>query len=474
MKPAPTAPLADRCGWLLAASGLWWLLADSGWWLVAGLVPGSVLLGAGVGRMLWPGDARIDALAAAGAMLGMALSLPAALVSPAAAALALLACGLSWLAIGHDVHCRIQPSAEVPEVEPGAGAAACVALDEALVGYFVATARIPGGRRAERVCRELLDAHAIIRARGWDRRPEALHAEPTPPVHVRVDRARTYGHDYEIVRFASEFEVCGEMPGSGRWSSYHGNDQCAAWVMRHAGGARPWLMCIHGYRMGVPWLDFRLFDPGWLHHRLGFNLIMPVLPLHGPRRCGWRSGDEYFDGDFMDLFHAQMQALWDLRRTLAWLRMQEQSPRVGVLGFSLGGYNAALLAQYARSLDFVVAGIPLCDPAASLMRRMPAPLRRWCEDVGATEQCFRDVLHPVSPLARPPLVARGHRHVFAGALDRVVEPEQALMLAAHWDTTVAWYAGGHLTFRGRPAVARTVRHAAQAAGWPLPDRGGSE
>src|SRR3546814_8174322 len=47
-----------------------------------------------------------------------------------------------------------------------------------------------------------------------------------------------------------------------------------------------------------------------------------------------------------DLVYAESQALWDLRRTLAWLRANESGARVGVYGISLGGYNAALLSGY--------------------------------------------------------------------------------------------------------------------------------
>src|SRR3546814_4593895 len=63
---------------------------------------------------------------------------------------------------------------------------------------------------------------------------------------------------------------------------------------------------------------------------------LPVLPLHGPRSTGWRSGDHYLDGDMTDLVYAESQALWDLRRTLAWLRANESGARVGVYGISLG------------------------------------------------------------------------------------------------------------------------------------------
>src|SRR3546814_21043756 len=84
--------------------------------------------------------------------------------------------------------------------------------------------------------------------------------------------------------------------------------------------------------MDAPWMDLNLFSPRWLHQKLGLNIIQPVLPLHGPRSTGWRSGDHYLDGDMTDLVYAESQALWDLRRTLAWLRANEPGARVGENG----------------------------------------------------------------------------------------------------------------------------------------------
>ncbi len=453
-------------------AGAFWLLANPGGWVLLGFVPGAVLLAAGVARLLWPGDRRIDQYLALAAVLGVLLSLPAVFIGGFFDALsAALLSAAAFVVAGHDAHRGMVVPEGVPRVEGDLGLWAKVAVDEALMGYFVATAQVPGGRKADQVCDELLRARELIRAEAWHRKPERLHRRPEAPTHVRIERHRVYGQDYQSLRFASGFRVNSEIPGAARWAGYRENDQCAAWVMRHTGQERPWLLCIHGYRMGNPWLDFRLFDPQWLHHRLGFNLICPILPLHGPRKHGLRSGDEFLDGDFMDVFHAEVQALWDLRRTLAWLRMQEHRPRVGVLGFSLGGYNAALLAQYEDDLDFVVAGIPLTDPAASLLANIPDLHRRYYESHGATEEVFRDVLAPVSPLTRPPKVGRMHRHIFAGAVDRVVTPDQVLKLAQHWGVDITWYPGGHLSFRGEPAVSALMRRAATQAGWTLPGTG---
>lgn len=450
-------------------AGLAWLLGADGWgWWFWALLPGTVLAAAGCSQLLWPGDRRIPQFMAAGALVGVLFSLPALL---SAGWLTVLICaGLSaasFVAAG----ALAREQMELPDgvqIGPGWRNDAKIALDDALLAYFRGTAMLPSGSKADLVCDELVQAQALLKLRGWISKPTAAHQAPEPPVHQSVERRRIYGRDYEVLRYASSFETDQEMPGAERWQSYTANQRSCAWVMRHPGRERPWLMGIHGYRMGMPWLDFSLFDPRWLHDHLGFNLILPILPLHGPRRAGWRSGDEYLDGDFMDVYHAQSQALWDLRQTLALLRQQEDSPRIGVMGFSLGGYNAALLAQHEADLDFVVAGIPLTDIAAALWHNIPPAHAAYYQSRGATEALFREVLRPVSPLAAAPKLNREHLHIFAGSADRLVPPAEVLKLSEHWQVPVNWFDGAHLTFRGEEAVSRTLRTAVERAGWPVP------
>ena len=45
----------------------------------------------------------------------------------------------------------------------------------------------------------------------------------------------------------------------------------------------PWLVCVHGAEMGRAALDLMLFRAWHLHQDLGLNVVLPVLPMHGPR-----------------------------------------------------------------------------------------------------------------------------------------------------------------------------------------------
>lgn len=443
-----------------------WGLGGEGlvWWLLAGL-PVAYLLAAAVALFAKIHDLRVHQLHAAGGFLGGLLAVPALLVDVPGALLAGALSIWAFVTAGR-VALNYEPRYD-GAVEPEARLAvdAKAAIDEALMAYFVGVAKLPAGASAEAMCIEGLRLDAALREQGWHQDIDAYHATPTAPEAVVADPARWGGIAYERLSYASGFQARPELPGAAAWQAYEANQRMQLRVLRHPGAPRPWLLCIHGYRMGLDWMDFGLFSPHWLHLKLGLNLLLPVLPLHGRRKVGRASGDQYLDGDLLDLVHAQTQALWDLRRALAWLRDREPGARVGVYGVSLGGYNAALLATAEADLDFVVAGVPLADVASALWRNMPRVHERFYAQHGLSEARYREILRPVSPLARPALPAPERLHLFAATADRVVTPDHPLKLAAHWQRPVQWYQGSHLSIRRERTTQDVVESAIRQAGW---------
>ena len=459
----------DTSTLLAIVAGFFWLSAGSGtgWYLWATL-PGLLLVASGVSVLLWPGDDKQTQYMAFGGAIGLLLFLPAAIGYQFGTALVAAALSLaSFLLAGRLAlqHAPEAPGAPVPGTDLKTYAKA--ALDEALVGYFVMLAKVPHGAAAERMCESAIRLEGVLQARGWLDNPAAFHQTPSAPDDARLSPARGVGRDYERLRFSSGFVPDAQLPGATEWLGHLPNRECSAHVFRHAEKGRPWLLCVHGYRMGTPFLDLRLFAPHILHERYGLNLVMPTLPLHGPRRIGRQSGDHFLDGDLLDLLHAESQALWDLRRTIAWIRAQEPDARIGVLGYSLGGYNTALLAAHQSGLDFAVAGIPVCDFASTLWRHVPLPQREYFMHQGLDEARYRRLLQVVSPTALPPKLPADRLHVFAGSADRVVPPAQPLRLASHWNRPIAWFPGAHLTFRGERPVVRCIEDAMTGAGWLL-------
>ncbi|WP_428309303.1 alpha/beta hydrolase family protein [Hydrocarboniphaga sp.] len=448
-------------------AGLYALVSHEGflWWVFAG-IPGTLVLASGVALLMMPGDPRVTAYMSLGSLVGVLFALPLILAHGFGAALvaALLFVG-SFLVAGR-TGLRNEPVYEgAADLHLDVKMDAKAALDEAVLGYFLASASVPSGETAARMSEDAVKLEAMLDANGWQQHPETFHKEPPPPERVQIHKARLFGVEYERASFDSGFTLPPELPGAQVWMGYEKNNRCVANVLRHPGAPRPWLVCIHGYRMGETWLDFSLFSPQYLHHHLGLNVLMPTLPLHGSRKIGLRTGDHYLDGDLLDLLYAESQALWDLRRWLAWLRTQEENPAIGVYGISLGGYNASLLAGYAEGLDFVVAGIPIVDLAIGLWRFVPSMHQRYLAWRGLDEKRYQDILRVVSPLARPPKLDERNLHIFAAIGDRIVAPRNPVMLSHHWKVPVTWYQGSHLSIRNEAAPRQVLEEAMGRAGW---------
>jgi len=461
-------PRFAREAWVPLAAGLFWVLTAStlsgvGWLLT--LLPGSILLAAGVAELLWAGDPRIPQFAALGALVACLFTLPLLVwVGPLqGAALFFLAAG-AYLAAGFSALRQEPPTEEVPPAHPSVSLAAQLALDDALLATIHLSAPILSHRGHARIARETLEARALFEERGWLEKPADYHRTPPPLRDPRLEPAASLGRSFEHLSFESEYEPRPEEPGRARWLSYAQNRTAHGWVLRQGVATRPWLVCIHGYQMGWPLLDFLAFPPRWLHEELGLNLIMPILPLHGPRKLGWRSGDGFFAGDTLDSIHAEAQAMWDLRRILSWIRAQGAT-QIGVYGISLGGYNTALLASLDAALACAVAGIPATD-FARLLWRHGAPLQvRHLEREGVSQAMLSTVLRVISPLALTPRVPHERRYIFGAPADRLVPADQVRDLWRHWERPrLAWYDGAHVTFPFTGAVRSFLADVLQESG----------
>ena len=457
----------DALSFVPIAAGLYWLLAESGGgWLFWALLPATLLLGSGFALLMLPGNPRVTAYMAAGGLVGVVCAFFGVFAADLGTALlAGLGSAASYLAAGRAGLIREPLYKGAPPPAHSTALDAKAALDETVLAWFVGSARLPDATMVVTMAEQLERLEKIIEERGWDRDPRGFHATPPPPDKTWFDRGRIFGIDYDILRFGSGFEPEDTLPGATLWKGHVRNNTCEVRILRHEGAPRPWLLCIHGYRMGLPFMDLGLFPPQVLHRKLGYNIIQPVLPLHGSRRIGPQSGDQFLDWDLLDLVYAEAQTLWDLRRTLAWLRQQEPEARVGVLGYSLGGYNASLLAAYEKQLDFVIAGIPVTDFATALWKFMPSAHRQYCEAYGINEARYRNLLKLVSPLQLPPVVDKERLLIYGGTADRIVPPSHLIALSKHWDVPVRWYQGSHLSVRQERETRDTLREATTRANW---------
>lgn len=335
---------------------------------------------------------------------------------------------------------------EIPAARRTLALAGKVALDELLLTAMIASVRLPSRGERRRISREVEDAIALFDSRGWLDAPASYHREAPELTRLSLRRASAGAQAFSHMTFESEYEPEADEPGRVRWLDRRANRTAHAWVLRHSGRPRPWLMCIHGYGMGFPFADLGGFRAETLSRVLGLNLIFPVLPLHGPRRDGRRSGHGFVAGDHLDTVHAVAQAMWDIRRILAWIRRQDDEG-VGVYGLSLGGYNAAVLASLDPDLACVIAGVPAICFVDFV--REHGPLIRLRDERADELMCenAERLLRVVSPLSLTPVLPRERRFLFGGIADRFIPATHVQRLWEHWGRPrVAWYQGTHVTF----------------------------
>ena len=351
---------------------------------------------------------------------------------------------------------------ELPVALPTLALAAQAFRDEIVLTAFRVFRPVSDTPVFERINREVRAAIEFYGQQGYLDKPEEFFVAPPPLTDVTVRAVKTRGRAYQRMVFDSGYEPKAGDPGRERWMGYTANNREYALLLRHR-EPRPWLVCVHGAVMGRGLLDLTLFRAWHLHEDLGLNVVLPVLPLHGPRARGLPEGAAFPGEDVLDNVHATAQAVWDVRRLLSWIRAEEPDSPIGLNSISLGGYITSLVASLEDGLTCAILGVPVADMTELLSRhagmRRSDPRR---ETVALAEPLGR----MVSPLSLTPRVPMAGRFIYAGIADQLVHPrEQVVRLWKHWGRPeIVWYRGGHTGFFQSRPVQRFVNAALVQSG----------
>lgn len=354
-----------------------------------------------------------------------------------------------------------EPS-ELPIARPTIALAAQAFRDEVVLAGLKARRPVSRPEGFERITREVIAGLEFYGSNGWLENPAGFFAEPPSLSELTVRQVKAYRRSYHRISFDSGYTPHAGEPGAQRWHTYTGNNREYALLLRHP-QPRPWLVNVHGTEMGRAALDLALFRAWKLHDELGLNVVMPVLPMHGPRARGLPKGAVFPGEDVLDNVHATAQAVWDIRRLLSWIRSQEPDSLIGLNSLSLGGYIAALVASLETGLTCAILGVPVADLVRLLGRHSGLsrddPRRR-------TMKLAEPIGRMVSPLSLTPRVPAQGRFIYAGVADQVVHPrEQVIRLWEHWGKPeIVWYPGGHTGFFQSHPVQRFVSAALRQSG----------
>ncbi|OBI00473.1 PHB depolymerase family esterase [Mycobacterium sp. E2733] len=303
-----------------------------------------------------------------------------------------------------------------------------VILDELVLSGFSLLGGSPAGMRSLDCCTAAAEE---LSALGIDR----AHAEPAPLRATSVRRRRIGNLSYERMTFEHDPVLPKTLAAEG----LGGPARAVVHLCRHRDGLRPWLIWVHGAGQGGT-EDLLLSRIGRIHHKLGFNVALPVQPGHGCRRREWPA---YPDMDPLGNVAGMMRSVSEIRAVVRWA--QPQASAVVVAGISMGTPVAALVSHLERQVDAVALYTPILGLNAMIARH----LGRW----GSSRDGFRDLLASpeaakltsvIDPLrvdpAPPP-----HRRLIVGAWhDRMAMRDPAVELQERWGGQLYWYDGSHV------------------------------
>ncbi|WP_448425158.1 alpha/beta hydrolase family protein [Mycolicibacterium porcinum] len=338
---------------------------------------------------------------------------------------------------------------DLPIARPTLALAAHALRDEIVLLGLRARRPVSDIHSFERIDTEVLAALDFYGHKGCLKNPARFFAKPPALTTVTVKPVHALGRTYERIYFDSGYSPHVGEPGRHRWLSYTANEREFALLLRHKKN-HPWLICVHGAEMGRATLDLALFRAWHLHRDLGLNVIMPVLPMYGPRSRGLPKSAVFPGEDVMDNVHATAQAVWDIRRLLSWIRREQPDSPIGLYSISLGGYVSSLVASLEDGLTCAILGVPVADLIGLLGRHAGLSAH---DPRQRTVALAAPLGRMVSPLSLEPRVPVPGRFIYAGVADRLVHPrEQVIRLWEHWGRPqIVWYAGGHTGFfQSRP------------------------
>lgn len=212
--------------------------------------------------------------------------------------------------------------------------------------------------------------------------------------------------------------------------------------------ARSAVVLVHGFAASN--LDsVARFLPAELMASREIAAALVTLPYHGPRTpaAARFSGELFVSGDVIRTFEAVLQAVADLRATVAWLRDALGIERVGLIGGSLGGYLATLTAAVEPTLAMLFAIAPPVRITESIDT---VPLGRYARAGLERQAVPREVLHQLQDLVDPsclrPALPVGRMRFIAGRNDLFVPAVHMQRLVERWEgVRVLWHDWGHVT-----------------------------
>jgi pimeloyl-ACP methyl ester carboxylesterase len=307
-------------------------------------------------------------------------------------------------------------------------------------------------RLSDTTLREYIDFHAFYAQSDFLNDPASAFVSP-PEGHSVIERAtRRRSWDPKSARLASidfysPFQTL-DPRFRDEYAALEPNDRVESRAWFHKDGARQTVIFLHGfsapnYRINKMWFSAEKF------YDAGLDVVFMNLPLHGGRMptSAAYHGTAIVQPSLWRLGEACAQGVMDLRILIDYL-VKRGAPKVGIMGYSWGGFHASMLASLEPRTDFIVSVAPVVSIADLVMSW---PTRSFFEEAldepAMMIRELRKILGPFTPLSHTLRIPKERVLLVASVNDGIIPAVHTEALWEHFERPeVYWSCGGHILY----------------------------
>ena len=298
-------------------------------------------------------------------------------------------------------------------------------------------------RKRREIGREAYEAELdYLLNEGYAERPRSFFQLPQKRPGFETINEQPYQQGRrQVITYTSEYQPVNPHVRE-RFQAYQANQTgyLVRWTHGHAG--RKTVLCLHGYTLGNPKQAERMFRVARLFS-LGLDAALFIAPFHWRRAPGTfaERGIYLQPEDPAMTAECVGQTMYDLAGCLHILK-ETGAGEVGLLGASMGGYNAALFSCLSSEPTFAAMMVPAVNyskPLGPEHARLPFRLEGELLEKSLRLWEFHSPLYlkPRMPLNRLLFIAsRGDRicpfEYTRDLVERWGGPEHHFHTGGHW------------------------------------------